>query len=211
MFKGHSGPVTSLAVSYADDALFTGSWDKTVRKWNSSTGEQLLCIAFHTDFVKALVLHGDCLYSASTDKRIAKWDAKNGSHLLTLSGHTRGVEALVVSHDGLTLFSASSDTTIRKWDTRTGQSLQCFLGHQTSVYGLALSADESELWSVSADKTAKRWDLDLNKHTASLEHPDFVRSIRVLADSGFIATGSRDENLRIWNTAVTLLIDLIFD
>ncbi|KAH6571590.1 hypothetical protein BASA50_003002 [Batrachochytrium salamandrivorans] len=205
VFKGHTGPVTSLAILYnaqgKDWALFTGSWDKTIRKWNTDDTTQILCIQFHNDFVKSVCLYGDVLYSASTDKTICKWNATTGAHMKTLRGHTRGVEAILLTADGKTLFSASSDTTIRKWDTETCKEVAILKGHDTSVYGLALSEDETELWSASADKTARCWDLEKNLPTAILEHPDFVRSVMVMGDLGLVATGSRDEHIRFWNTA----------
>lgn len=38
VFRGHTGPVTSLAIVYnsklEDEFLFTGSWDKNIKKWN---------------------------------------------------------------------------------------------------------------------------------------------------------------------------------
>eukprot|EP00842_Homolaphlyctis_polyrhiza_P005909 jgi/Hompol1/6319/HPOL_001078-RA len=213
VFRGHSGPVTSLAVvldtSGADVALFTGSWDKTIRKWRIADGAQLLCISHHTDFVKRICLHGNVLFSASADKSICKWNADSGELLATLRGHTRSVEDLLLTSDGAFLYSASSDRTIRKWDAASGSLLAVMDGHETSVYGLALSPDESELWSVSADKTAKQWDLETNQVILSLEHPDFVKSILVVGESGLVATGCRDENMRLWNIATEECVKVV--
>ena len=39
-----------------------------------------------------------------------------------------------------------------------------------------------------------------------LEHPDFVKSVAVLPN-GYVATGCRDENIRIWNPAVNFNVD----
>ncbi|EGF76691.1 hypothetical protein BATDEDRAFT_36210 [Batrachochytrium dendrobatidis JAM81] len=213
VFKGHSGPVTSLAILYdtkgKDSILFTGSWDKTIRKWNTENANQLFCISFHNDFVKSVCLFGDVLYSASTDKTICQWDGNTGKHVKTMRGHTRGVETILVTQDGSTLFSASSDGSIRKWDTATGKEVAVLNGHDTSVYGLALSEDESELWSASADKTARRWDLETNACTATFEHPDFVRSVLIVEDHGIVITGCRDENMRMWNTATDKCVKTI--
>nr|KAJ3419661.1 hypothetical protein HK105_006692 [Polyrhizophydium stewartii] len=251
VFRGHTGPVTSLAVAYdargRDAALFTGSWDKTIRKWNASDSSQIMCIRYHSDFVKSIRLHGSVLFSASADKTICMWNADTGAHVRTLRGHTRAVEDIVLSANGRILFSASSDTTVRKWDTNTGQVLAVLTGHQTSVYSLTLTADGSELWSGALEVLGLgsfyadadfwfsllafqcrptrppadgilRWDGigtgyrisfpacsqagQTNACTCSFEHPDFVRSVLVIGESGLIATGSRDENVRIWNTAV---------
>ncbi|KAI8923454.1 WD40-repeat-containing domain protein [Entophlyctis helioformis] len=213
VFRGHSGPVTSLAVVYdsngADVSLFTGSWDKTIRKWSTADESQILCISFHNDFVKSLRLFGSHLYSASADKTICKWDADTGAHVKVFRGHRRAVEDIVLSADGSVLFSASSDNTIRKWSTVSGSELAVLVGHETSVYGLALSADECELWSVSADKSAKRWDLETNTQVTTFVHPDFAKSIQIIGETGLIATGCRDENIRIWNAATEKCVKVI--
>jgi WD40 repeat protein len=55
------------------------------------------------------------------------------------------------------------------------------------------------LWTASADKTGKclnrdeAWAVD-----TVLEHPDFVRAIVVDELGGWVVTGCRDEEVRIW-------------
>ncbi|KAJ3001546.1 hypothetical protein HKX48_002814 [Thoreauomyces humboldtii] len=124
-----------------------------------------------------------------------------GEVVRSFKDHTRAVEDIVFSDDGLHLFSASSDTTIKKWDLGTGNLVATLQGHLTSVYVLALS--DGCLWSASADKTAQRWDLETNlpEDKTKLEHPDFVRSLAVFPNGGYVVTGGRDENVRIWDVA----------
>ncbi|KND01745.1 uncharacterized protein SPPG_03538 [Spizellomyces punctatus DAOM BR117] len=203
VFKGHTGPVTSVAVGYdeQDEDVFivTGSWDKTIRKWDTKTATTILTFNGHSDFVKRIVIFGNRLYSASSDSTIRQWDLETGECLRVFKEHTRAVEDIVLTEDGRILFSASSDTTIKKWDTTTGQVLATLSGHLTSVYALVLQ--EGSLWSASADKTAKRWDLETNLPDSSFEHPDFVRSLAVFPGGAHLATGSRDENVRLWDVA----------
>ncbi|KAJ3333886.1 hypothetical protein HDU76_001802 [Blyttiomyces sp. JEL0837] len=213
LYKGHTGPVTSLTVQYSsngkDEFLYTGSWDKTIRKWSVETGETLLTFTGHSDFIKTIMLHGKTLYSGSSDKTIRKWDVDSGTSQATWKGHTRPVEALVLSFsedgDGHFIYSASSDTTIRKWDPVSGACLGTLAGHLTSVYGLLLG--DGELWSVSADKTAKRWSIENGKHDITLEHPDFVKSVALFGP--YVITGSRDENIRVWDISTEKCVRVI--
>jgi WD40 repeat protein len=43
VFRGHKGPVTSVALAESSTRLllFTGSWDKTVRVWDAEVGSPL--------------------------------------------------------------------------------------------------------------------------------------------------------------------------
>ncbi|KAJ1511837.1 hypothetical protein HMI54_000462 [Coelomomyces lativittatus] len=98
------------------------------------------------------------------------------------------------------VFSAASDTTIRQWDASTGNCLQIITAHETGVYGLYIDEDEN-LWSSSPDKYVKRWSLEnFSNPECILEHPDSVKPMLVLP-CGVLATGSRDEKIRIWNMA----------
>jgi WD40 repeat protein len=76
------------------------------------------------------------------------------------------------------------------------------LAHATSVYKLHFD-DDGDLWTASADKTAKHllradgWTAD-----TTLTHPDFVRDVVTHGRYGWAITACRDENVRVWNTAM---------
>lgn len=101
------------------------------------------------------------------------------------------------------MYSASSDCEIKKWDLVTGFELESTgFAHLTSIRNLVLRYDDNQLFSVSADKTLCRWDLETCKCDLKLEHPDYVVSL-VITPNGLIATGCRDENIRLWDPSVS--------
>ncbi|KAJ3266363.1 hypothetical protein HDU77_001434 [Chytriomyces hyalinus] len=223
-FKGHKGPVTCLELMFdqrtgEDQFLFTGSWDKSIFKFDSKNGDLLQKFTGHADFIKCITLVPTVvnsklayhLLSGSSDGTIKKWDSDSGKLHQTWKGHTRPVESLVLaeSEDGtaknLQVYSASSDTTIRKWDVATGNVTQVLNGHLTSVYGIILT--DGELWSVSADKTAKRWNLENSVPDSSFEHPDFVKCIHVYGS--YVLTGCRDENIRVFDLTTEKCINVV--
>jgi WD40 repeat protein len=165
------------------------------------TAELLLTFTGHKDFVKSIKVCGNRLYSASSDSLIFEWDIESGAILKTYNGHKRCVDDLALTFDGSYLFSASSDNSIIKWNASTGEQVATLLGHETSIYSIYLTSDESALWSCSADKTARRWDLETMKQDMKLVHPDYVKSATVLPN-GIIATGCRDEHIRLWDPSV---------
>ncbi|KAJ3390958.1 hypothetical protein HDU92_000210 [Lobulomyces angularis] len=211
IFRGHTGPVTSVAIIYNSDGddefIITGSWDKTARKWCTKTGKTVKIFSGHTDFVKSVKCVKNFLLTASSDKSIIQWDINTGKELQVFKGHTRGVEDLVVDDSSSQFFySCSSDTTIKKWSMITGKVVMELNGHLTSVYNLHLS--DGMLWSTSADKFAKRWDLEAMVCDTNLEHPDFVKFIKTCGD--YAITGSRDEEVRVWDINVTKFLNLFF-
>ncbi|KAJ9108121.1 hypothetical protein QFC19_002588 [Naganishia cerealis] len=147
VYKGHQGPCTSLAFydipgsgpNSKDTILFTGSWDKTIKVWNTKTAQCFSTIPAHADFVKCLLVIPwlGLLVSGSSDKQINIWDItplSAGSatpsepnfrlrKLKTLKDHTRPVECFTFTeptsserHSGeATFYSADSMGVIRSW------------------------------------------------------------------------------------------------
>ncbi len=66
---GHSDAVRALAV--ANDRLFSGSYDGTVKVWDVKTMECLQTLAGHTGPVRTLVYSGGHMFSGSYDKTVS--------------------------------------------------------------------------------------------------------------------------------------------
>ena len=65
---GHSDAVRALAV--ANERLFSGSYDGTVKVWGVSSMECLQTLAGHTGPVRTLVYSGGHMFSGSYDKTV---------------------------------------------------------------------------------------------------------------------------------------------
>ncbi|KAF2197937.1 WD domain-containing protein [Delitschia confertaspora ATCC 74209] len=217
-FSGPTAPLTSLAISPTLTTLYAGCWDKTIWTWSLLTRKPGTRFLGHGDFVKAILafkLQGkDLLVSGSADASIIVWDAATGEKLHVLKGHTRGILALAVDpeeyderKDHVVVFSAGSDREIRRWSIGissaseiqgTEESPSPILTHETSIDSITFDAS-GDLWTASADKSvkclsrARNWDPD-----TVLEHPDFVRDVVVDEEGGWVVTGCRDEEVRVW-------------
>ncbi|CAO3676248.1 unnamed protein product [Rhizopus stolonifer] len=196
LFKGHKGPVTSIVIG-KDDTIWTGSWDKTIKKWNVKTGECLATLEGHTDFIKALILVGDSLYSGSSDCFLRRWNTLTLECTGTEKKHKRPIESLAVSMEGKFIYSASSDGTMLKWDTETMQIQKTYTGHETSIYCVRIWEDD--LWSASADKTVRRWNIETGNVDMVLNHSDCVKSLAMIGP--YIVTGSSNDDICVWDIA----------
>jgi WD40 repeat protein len=119
---GHNGAIEGVVVSNDGQTIFTGSQDKTIRGWNSRTGEVARVIEAHTTYVQCLALSSDGrqLASGSQSGEIRLWNATNGRLLRSLTGHTNTVYSLAFSPDGKQLVSGSFDRSVKVWMTATG-------------------------------------------------------------------------------------------
>ncbi|GAA5938198.1 uncharacterized protein JCM15063_000663 [Sporobolomyces koalae] len=84
VYRGHGGPVTSLAFyttrSRRRNLMISASWDKSFKVWDTRTKACLSTTVGHTDFIKtvSVIPELDVLVTGSSDKDLRVWDL---SHL----------------------------------------------------------------------------------------------------------------------------------
>ena len=201
---GHSGYVTSVAISPDGQTLVSGSNDKTIKIWQLSTGQELRTLTGHSGWISSLAISpdGQTLVSGSWDKTIKIWQLSTGQELRTLTGHSAHVGSVAISPDGQTLVSGSGDNTIKIWELSTGRELRTLTGHSASVSSLAISPDGQTLVSGSGSDeggTIKIWQLSTGQLLCTLTgHSGYVTSVAISPDGQTLVSGSYDHTIKIW-------------
>ncbi|KAG8664370.1 uncharacterized protein FPOAC1_013708 [Fusarium poae] len=159
--EGHDGSVRSVVFSVDGQRLASSSNDKTVKIWDSHSGECLKTLEGHDGWVRSVVFSADGqrLASSSYDNTVKVWDVHSGECLKTLEGHDDWVLSVVFSADGQRLASSSGDKTVKIWDSHSGECLKTLEGHDGWVRSVVFSADGQRLASSSGDNTVKVWDV----------------------------------------------------
>ena len=115
-----------MAADFSPDGIrvATGSHDKTARIWNAETGEELVTLTGHTDFVESVAFSpdGSTIVTGSDDRTAKIWDVESGQELGTLKGHVDELNSVSFSPDGARIVTAG-DRTARVWDAVTGTSI----------------------------------------------------------------------------------------
>jgi WD40 repeat protein len=138
----------------------SGSSDKTVRLWDSTTGAPRGTLEGHSRSVNTVAFSpdGKLVASGSGDKTVKLWDLTTGASRDTLEGHSDSVCIVIFSPDGKLVASGSHDNTVRLWDSVTGASLQ-MLNIDTTISGLSFSKDgrylETDRGSLNVQSTLK--------------------------------------------------------
>jgi WD40 repeat protein len=115
--KGHDDAVISLCWSKDGAHIFSGSADRTIRKWRSIDGKELVVLRGHTNPVTSICLTPNERYivSASYDCSVRIWDLKTNQAVGDPLLHDDQVFAVAMSSDGKCIASAGLDKKIYVW------------------------------------------------------------------------------------------------
>lgn len=195
--EGHAGKVSSL--SYSPDGIYisSGSWDKTIKLWEVSSGREITAMKGHKDVVSSVSISHDGRYiaSGSGDKCIRLWDFSSMKFSLfpligeifsddyvkirkessredasIMEGHADRVSSLSFSPDSRLVVSGSDDKTIRLWEVYSRMEIMRLKGHDGGINAVSFSPDGHYIASGSGDGSVKLWDVSSGMEIATLKH-----------------------------------------
>ena len=199
--RAHDGTVFIATFSPDGGRIITGGSDKTIKVWDSASGQVLKTLRGHESSIDALAASpdGKRIVSGSEDNTIKLWDAQSGVEVMTLHGHQYWVSCVAFSPDGNHIVSGSGDNTVKIWDARTGAEVTTLRGHDW-VNAVGFSPDGRHIVSCSYDKTIKIWDTQTYAEAMTLlGHEGGAYSIGFSPDGKRIVSGNRDGTINVWD------------
>lgn len=210
--RGHSSPVTAVAISGDGSVVISTSADNTVRVWAPRLGTCLRVFDGQPG-VQALALNRTgtlALFGGWTGEAFV-WDLANGRMIGILRGHRAAVNAVTLNDAGTLAFTASADMTVLVWDVATGNIVTTLIGHAGAVGSVAVSDDGTIALTGGTDNTARLWDTrsgrclrTMTAHTRSRGERMLVKGTGVSAvalsgDGQTALTASRDDTrVLVW-------------
>ncbi|CAE7196565.1 unnamed protein product [Rhizoctonia solani] len=210
--EGHTNWVSSVVFSPSGDSVASGSYDHTIRIWDthesSPIGEPFRGHSNEIHSVSYCPV-GDLIASGSTDKTIRLWDVNTCRQLGQSLSSNHPFLSVAFSPNGKLIVSGSSGPytsptgcTVQLWDVldRTVVS-RPFKGHIGGIDSVAFSPDGTQVISGSFDRTIRVWDVQrgamilgpLKGHTSA------VRSITFSPDGTQLLSCSIDHTIRHWD------------
>ncbi|KKP04274.1 hypothetical protein THAR02_03625 [Trichoderma harzianum] len=217
---GHKKAVKDICFAPDGRQLASASWDKTVKLWDTATGDCIRTFEGYKNSVQLVSFAPDGRQLASASSNVVRWqngppddyiiklwDAVSGGYTATLTGHSDTIEAISFAPNNRQLASASSDKTIKLWDTATGLHIKTLEGHPASVLAVSFSPDGRQLASASFDNTIKLWDAAIGSCITTLTgHGNWLDAIAFAPDSRQLASAPHDAAIKLWDTATGLCI-----
>ncbi|EAW11467.1 WD40 repeat domain-containing protein [Aspergillus clavatus NRRL 1] len=234
----HRDTINCIAFHPKYSSIASGSDDCTIKIWDWELGELEVTLKGHTRAVRDLDYGsppgavGVLLASCSSDLTIKLWDPADGyKNIRTLQGHDHIVSAVRFIPNGSLLASASRDMDVRLWDVTNGYCVKTIQGHTGWVRDVCASLDGRFILSTGDDMTVRLWDISAkpeNKLTM-VGHENFneccaiapptsyqylaplarlAKVSRAGSTAEFMATGSRDKTIKLWDARGTCLMTL---
>lgn len=218
ILRGHQLPLTSCAFNKSGSKVITGSFDRSCRVWDTSSGEELLALNGHSDLIYAIAINnpfGDKIATGSFDRIARVWDASTGDCIHTLTGHSKEITCIGFNHLSTVLATGSADHSVKLWDVEVGLQIRSMEGHTGEISSLCFSSDGEKLLTGCFDSTAKLWEVargrclyTLSGHGAELKnkqiqegHRGYISVARFDFTDRLCVTASMDGTCKLWRCA----------
>ena len=113
-YDAHKAGIKCIAISnMAPHIVLTGSYDRSLKIWDTNTGECLGHFLGHKSIITSCKFSSKdhLIVSASFDTTVKVWNAQTAQCKLTLAGHTDSVTGADISPDDTLIVSGSMDST----------------------------------------------------------------------------------------------------
>lgn len=199
----HTATVLSVAAGTTSPLVASGSYDNTVKLWNRNSKEDVRSLP-HQGRVNDLVFTNDTqrLITGSGSGNVSLWDVPSGDLVAVFSGNSGRITSVALSLDDTVLAVGSEDGTVQ---TRILGSDELTNPNTLETIGPKINAlafhpiNPNLLLSGDQEGTVRVWDLAQQRNILTLEDDaDRIVSLSVHRD-GYVASGSYDNTIRIWN------------
>ena len=201
--RGHEGSITCIT-PFSRGNVISASMDNKIMVWDTRAKRPMFQLLGHEKAPLCLRTVGDhILLSGGRDNSLRVWDLRNGQCFSTMVGHTDWVKCILFTGTpgDFVPISAGLDGRIIRWNISEKKPSHVIKAHDGGINQIVFSPYCESLVSVGSYGAVKLWDPFTLKFKNSLEgHTDEVT--RAVSFGKFIATGSADHKVKLWNPLV---------
>ncbi len=212
--QGHSAMINDVAFTPDGQYVISVSNDKTMRFWDCKTGILERTLRAQIGDAQDGMLYCSAISANGLFFAVAGYPSKygirvfnleTGEQSMNLSGNSEIINDICFSPDNKMLASASTDSCIRIWllDKSSVHTPAAVLKiHKASVSSISFTPDSRGIVSASLDSTVAitRFEYPKFENTSKhLKHSDVVLCAAITSNGKYIATGSGDGTLSLWD------------
>ncbi|XP_059621761.1 autophagy-related protein 16-1 [Phlebotomus argentipes] len=204
---GSNAGVNSVDFDSTGTMILGTSNDFASRVWTVTDQRLRHTLTGHSGKVMAAKFLGEHtrVVTGSHDRTLKVWDLRNRACIETKFAGSSCNDLVTTDGSGSCIISGHFDKKIRFWDTRTDSSSNDIV-LSGRVASLDLSRDCKYLLSCVRDDTIKLLDLRMSHVVKSFSHDGFKvgcdwSRVSFSSDATYIAAGSADGAVYIWNVA----------
>jgi WD40 repeat protein len=204
VLEGNGGQVWSVSLCRETKTVAAACEDRTIKRWDATTGQAMETLEGHGDAVKAVAFapRSRFLASGAKDQLVKMW-SPCGRVEFVLEGHRAAIQALAFSEDSRFLVSGGGDANkpgeIFVWDLAKARSIARLEGHGAEVLSVAIAPDRETLASSDAAGVVILWDLvrmEIREKWAAHEGPVWATAIH--PEGKVMVTGGQDGRVKFW-------------
>jgi len=169
----HDRPLNACRFAPTGDAVFCGSEDAVVERFQLADGAKTVLSGGHDTWVRALAFSkdGSQVVSGGCDGKLSWWEAAAETPPLirSIEAHQGWIRTLDVSPDGKLLASGGNDNQVRLWNLADGTLVREFNGHARHVYCVAFHPNGEFLLSGDLTGSLRQWDVASGKEMRSFD------------------------------------------
>ncbi|XP_020822259.1 F-box and WD repeat domain containing protein 10B [Phascolarctos cinereus] len=193
-FRGNAGNVQALILCEKESFVLSGSYDLSIRYWNTETGLCTKIFNGHMGTITCLDSHENKLVSGSKDCQVKVWDINTGRCLKTFKHKDPVMTAKISS---TYIVSGCEQGLVKVWHLASATLVKTLNGHEGPVKCLCF--DEWHLLTGSNDGFVMGWSM-VGKYERCLmafKHPREVLCVAFLYLR--VISGCADGKIRIYN------------
>lgn len=204
VLRGHTAGVWCLAFLPDSSGIVSGSWDHSVRFWQTANGAPGPVWQAHNGNVLAVAVSADgyLCASASADESVVIWSIPERRQLLRLSDAHSYIGCVTFSPDGSLLLGGGGERKLMIWRTRDGNRIRTLSGHSGSVTAALYSPDGNYIVSAGAEGAIGFWRSSDGGLAQMVRSEDGGVNVLAFSPDGYmLASGGADGSVRLWHIA----------
>ncbi|QRV92194.1 Tyrosine kinase family catalytic domain protein [Ceratobasidium sp. AG-Ba] len=204
---GHTEIIYAVTFSRDNRLVISGAHDRTIRLWDTNTGEQISTSMMHTKNKVSSISaspDGTKIAAGCTFGVIEVYDTTRWQKLYMLTGDILCAPAPtpVFSPDSQRIL-ASIGKSLQIWDAGTGSKVEVSFGRDlSSKFGFFVISPDGKYFAVSADKTIEIWDATNGAlwNKIAHGHQGVLNALTFFPDCTRLVSGARGDHIvKFWD------------